>query len=99
MPLLEAAVEKEKTFREDAFQGKVCLAWLHGTVGDSSLALSSLPTAIDQAPERLKQEGGITAKWTHVCIVKGAYIRGEKALGIRLRVMTDKVRNFAGSGG
>ena len=76
-------MEEEKTFPEDAFQGKVCLAWLHGTVGDSSLALSTLPTAIDQAPERLKQEGGITAKWTYVCIVKGAYIRGEKGSGYK----------------
>ena len=72
---------KEKSFREDAFQGKICLAWLQRTVGNTSLALSSLPPAIDQAPERLRQEGGITAKWTHVCIVKGAYIRGEKGPG------------------
>jgi hypothetical protein len=79
IPLLEAAVEEEKTFREDAFQGKVCLAWLHRTVGEPSLALSSLPTAIDQAPESLRKEGAITAKWTHVCIVRAAYICGEKA--------------------
>ncbi len=53
------------------------MAWLHRTVGDQGLALSCLPLALDQASERLKQEGGITAKWTYVCIIKGAYIRGK----------------------
>ena len=55
------------------------MAWLHRTVGDQGLALSCLPPALDQAFERLKQEGGITAKWTYVCIIKGTYIRGKKA--------------------
>ena len=76
IPLLQAAIEKENDFPEDAFQAKVCLAWLHRTVGDQGLALSCLPPALDQASERLKQEGGISAKWTYVCIIKGAYVRG-----------------------
>ena len=75
--LLQTAIEKEKDYPEDAFQGRVCLAWLHQAVGDQSLALSSLPPALDLAPEWLEQEGGITTRWTHVCIIKGAYVRGQ----------------------
>ena len=75
---LVTAAEKEKTFPEDAFQAQVCLAWLHSTIGEPDSALSRLPSALNQASQRLTQQGGITARWTHVCIVIGAYIRGMK---------------------
>ena len=82
------------------------MAWLHRTVGDQGLAISCLPPALDQASERLQQEGGITAKWTYVCIIKGAYIRGKwvPSLGECLSLLTrsgtaleqvDKVREAA----
>lgn len=76
IPPLQAAAEKEKTFNEDAFQAQICLGWIHSTVGDPSLALSSLPPAFDRVSDRLSRDGGITARWTQVCIVKGAYLRG-----------------------
>ncbi|KAL9130552.1 MAG: hypothetical protein Q9175_006997, partial [Cornicularia normoerica] len=76
IPPLHAAAEKEKTFNEDAFQAQVCLGWIHSTVGDPTLALSTLPPTFDRVSDRLSRDGGITARWTQVCIVKGAYLRG-----------------------
>lgn len=76
VPPLQAAVENEKTFNEDVFQAQICLGWIHSTVGNPALALSALPPTFDQASDRLSRDGGITARWTHVCIVKGAYLRG-----------------------
>ena len=46
------------------------------TLGNQGAALAVLPQDLSTAPERLFKEGGITAQWTHVSIVKGAYIRG-----------------------
>lgn len=76
IPPLQAAAEKEKTFKEDAFQAQICLGWIHSTVGDPTLALSSVPSTFDRIADCLSRDGGITARWTHVCIVKGAYLRG-----------------------
>ena len=74
-PLINV-IKQEKNFKEDAFQGQVCLAWLYQTIGERKNALATLPTGLDQATGRLTRDGAITARWTHVCIVKGAYIRG-----------------------
>ena len=76
VPPLQAAAEKEKTFNEDVFQAQICVGWIHSTVGNHTLALSTLPPTFDRVSDRLSRDGGITARWTHVCIVKGAYLRG-----------------------
>lgn len=76
IPVLVNAIAQEKAFKEDAFQAQICLAWLYQTIGEGNHALSTLPTGLEQVSERLAQEGGLTARWTHVCIIKGAYIRG-----------------------
>ena len=76
IPPLQAVAENEKTFNEDAFQAQICLGWIHSTVGDPTLALSSLPPTFDRVSDRLSREGGVLARWTQVCIVKGAYLRG-----------------------
>ena len=77
--VLVNAIGQEKTFKEDAFQAQVCLAWLYQTVGEGENALSTLPSGLEQASERLSRDGGVTARWTHVCIIKGAYIKGPHA--------------------
>ena len=79
IPPLQAAAENEKTFKEDAFQAQICLGWIHSTVGDPTLALRTLPPTFDRISDRLSRDGGVTARWTHVCIVKGAYLRGMQA--------------------
>ena len=76
IPPLQAAAEKEKTYNEDVFQAQVCLGWINSTVGNPTAALQSLPSTFDRASDRLSQDGGITMRWTQVCIVKGAYLRG-----------------------
>lgn len=62
--------------KEDAFQAQVCLAWLHITIGQVAQALSTVPNGLEQASERFHRDGGVTERWTHVCIIKGAYLRG-----------------------
>ena len=76
VPSLQAAAETEKTFNEDVFQAQVCSGWIYSVVGDHTLALSTLPATFDRVSDRLSRNGGITARWTSVCIVKGAYLRG-----------------------
>ena len=76
VPSLQAAAEKEKTFKEDVFQAQICSGWIYSVIGDHTLALSTLPSAFDRVSDRLSRDGGITARWTLVCIVKGAYLRG-----------------------
>lgn len=77
IPSLVHAIEKEEIYKEDAFQARVCLAWLYSTISEHAQALSSLPAGLDQVSERLAKDGGITSRWTHVCIMKGAYIKGQ----------------------
>ncbi|CAD6563756.1 MAG: hypothetical protein ASARMPREDX12_000049 [Alectoria sarmentosa] len=76
IPPLQAAAEKENTFNEDAFQAQICLGWINSIVGNPKLALSSLPPTFDRVSDRLSRDGGTTARWTQVCIIKGAYLRG-----------------------
>ena len=74
---IQAAIEKESTFLEDQFQARVCLAWLHSVLNQQSQVLSRLSAHdIAQAIERFTNIVSPTAKWTHVCIVKGACLRG-----------------------
>jgi hypothetical protein len=77
IPSLLTAADNEKAFHEDAFQARVCLGWLHWTINEPSLAVSRLPAAFAQVFDRLTREGATLTRWTHVCIVKGAYIRGQ----------------------
>lgn len=77
IPLLASAIDREKIFHEDVFQAKICSAWVHWTIGQSADALAKTPPGLDQTTEHLAREGGITAKWTHVCIIKGTYLRGK----------------------
>ena len=76
IPSLLTAAENEKAFHEDAFQARVCLGWLHWTINEPSLAVSRLPAAFAQVFDQLTRSGPVLAGWTHVCIIKGAYIRG-----------------------
>ena len=75
IPALLSAIKHEKS-SEDAFQAKVCLAWLHWAIGEPGLALSRIPTGLASINERLAEDGTVLSGWTHVCIVKGAYIQG-----------------------
>ena len=77
IPPLLTAVDNEEIFPEDAFQASVCLGWVHWTIGEPGLAISRLPTDFGQASNRLTKDGTSLADWTHVCIIKGAYLRGQ----------------------
>ena len=75
---LLAIADKETTFPEDAFQAQVCVAWFHSIEGGSGKVLSQLSASnVAQAIEKFTNIVSPTARWTHVCIVKGACLRGE----------------------
>ncbi|KAL6713196.1 hypothetical protein ACLMJK_009317 [Lecanora helva] len=74
--VLGHAIEQEKTYKEDAFQAQICLAWLYQTIAENNNAMLTLPEGLEQASERLAHGEGLIARWTHVCIIKGAYIKG-----------------------
>ena len=72
-----AAVENENDFPNDAFEAKVCLAWLDWAVGDTNHALSRIHADLGSMRERLIKDNKTLSGWTQVCIVKGAYIQGQ----------------------
>lgn len=77
MPPLEAVVEKADTFLEDQFQAQVCLAWLHSLLNEQKKVLSRLSKKdVVQSTDRFLNGASPIARWTHVCIVKSAYLRG-----------------------
>ena len=77
IPPLLNAIETEKDFPEDVFQAQICLGWIHWTIKEPSLALSRLPANVAESFEKLRHSIGTLAGWTYICLVKGAYIRGE----------------------
>ena len=74
---LATAAEKDKSSLEDVFQAKVCLVWMDSILEDHNKVLSTLSAQeIDQAIGRFTNIVSPTARSTHVCIVRGAYLRG-----------------------
>ena len=61
---------------QDAFQAEVCLAGLHSNINQPNLVLSRLPE-VQRVLDDLSRKNETIAGWTHVCIVKGAYLRGK----------------------
>jgi hypothetical protein len=45
-------------------------------LGEPGLAMSRLPKGFEEAIKGLSEGGYEISEWTHVCAVKGAYIRG-----------------------
>ena len=73
---MQSQQEKENTFPEDRFQAQVCLAWLYSVLEDQKQVLARLSiNDIVQAIDRFANTTSLTARWTHVCIVKGACLR------------------------
>ncbi len=77
IPVLLTALKYGNPTAEDTFQAEVCLAWLHWTINEPTLALSRLPPDVAHAQDRLMQTEKTLSGWTHVCIVKGGYLRGK----------------------
>lgn len=73
---MSEAIENERTFLEDEFQAKVCLAWIYWVGGDLDLVVSVLPRNIEQDFAQLDGTGKESAGWTKVCALKGSYIKG-----------------------
>ena len=74
---LVTALQHGNPTEEDTFHAEVCLAWLHWTINKPSLALSQLPPNLVQTSNHLASKGDELAGWTHVCVVKGAFLRGK----------------------
>ena len=73
---LLAAIKDGNPTAEDTFQAEVCLAWLHWTINEPTLALSRLPSDLIHVQDRLEQTEKTLSGWTHVCIAKGGYLQG-----------------------
>lgn len=77
VPEILTALKYGNPTEEDTFQAEVCLSWLYWTTKEPSLALGRLPVDLQQIPDRLTPDGETLTGWTHVCVVKGAFIRGQ----------------------
>ena len=77
IPTLLDFADLEKGLYEDAFSAKVAAASAHMTLGDMDAANNTLPPNIETVAHQFLNEWGIVAKWTHISIVKAAYIRGK----------------------
>ena len=94
---LREAVENETAFDEDVFQARVCLGWLHWTMGELEKALAQLPSEYDSVVEQLSGKEIVLAGWTHVSVVKGVYLRGRLLiLNPCLSPMIDAYRSGTG---
>ncbi|MCJ1405078.1 hypothetical protein MMC11_008304 [Xylographa trunciseda] len=49
-------------------------------MGQPALAVSALPTSLPQTTGLAKEKQGTLSRWTHICMIKSAYILGQYAL-------------------
>ncbi|KAF1983401.1 hypothetical protein K402DRAFT_396640 [Aulographum hederae CBS 113979] len=77
---LQAACEKESEFPQDAYEGRICIAWIHWIVGDLAKATEELPPElppnVKQTLDDMPAVGQRSSQWVYACAVKGAYIKG-----------------------
>lgn len=76
IPLLQEAIENERTFVEDEFQAQVCLGWIHWLLNEPKLAAQGLPKSIEQEFSQLDGTNKESAEWTRVCALKASYLKG-----------------------
>jgi hypothetical protein len=75
-PLLGATETKDDT--EDIFQARVCLGWIHATLGEPKLAVARLPESISWSLKQLAGSNSGLSLWTYICAIKAAYIKGQQ---------------------
>ncbi|KAG8532224.1 uncharacterized protein KY384_003865 [Bacidia gigantensis] len=74
--VLKDASEKENEWREDAFQARVCAAWIDISLDDHQAVLAVLPQDLDTLLKALSEDGKFAQKITYVCVVRAAFFRG-----------------------
>ncbi|KAI0099678.1 hypothetical protein GGR51DRAFT_564923 [Nemania sp. FL0031] len=74
LPRLLEAVDTEKTYPQDRFQARVCLGWVHWTVGEYDHVAHQLPTDQEQELLQLDKPDGVS-EWTRVCALKAIYLK------------------------
>lgn len=72
IPNLENAIDAESHNKQDVFQARVCVGWLHWVVADYGQALNSLPDSLDSIG--LENRDSLT-EWTSVCAMKSSYLK------------------------
>lgn len=58
--------------RQDVFQAKVCIGWMHWVVADYGQALNSLPESFDPY---VYDGHNAVSEWTSVCAMKSSYLK------------------------
>ncbi|KAI0383104.1 TPR-like protein [Hypomontagnella monticulosa] len=71
---LLSAIDAETTYPEDKYQARVCVGWLHWTVGQYDHASTRLPQNLDAELAQLDQSTTVS-EWTRVCSLKAAYLK------------------------
>ncbi|KAG9249094.1 hypothetical protein BJ878DRAFT_151018 [Calycina marina] len=79
---LQEAIEKERTYQEDEFQARVCLAWLLWEQDKYGEAINQFPASIEQEFVQLDGTESESSSWTKVCAIKAAYIKGSSQLKV-----------------
>ncbi|KAJ8132355.1 hypothetical protein O1611_g1273 [Lasiodiplodia mahajangana] len=74
LPRLLEVVDAEKTYPQDRFQARVCLGWVHWTVGEYDHVPPQLPTDQEQELLQLDQPDSVS-EWTRVCALKAIYLK------------------------
>ncbi|KAL8933357.1 MAG: hypothetical protein Q9216_006403, partial [Gyalolechia sp. 2 TL-2023] len=77
VPRLQSAYQEATSYPEDAFQARICLAWLHWTLNEPELALQTLPNDISSVCYELDRGEGDVSGWSSICAIRGAYIQGD----------------------
>ena len=95
IPKLLDAIEQERKYVEDEFQGQVCLGWIHWQLGEPALAAGRLPKSIEQEFSQLDGTGKESGEWTKVCALKASYIKGNSQ--VRAGAVAEALETFESS--
>ncbi|KAL4870519.1 hypothetical protein BDV12DRAFT_165757 [Aspergillus spectabilis] len=76
IPSLLSTIDTADGSKEEIFQARVCLGWVHYTLNEPGLAAARLPKDFAEELDDLTAAGQELSPWTRVCLVKGCYIKG-----------------------
>jgi len=76
LPSLLSASEEETAHPTDAFEARVCIAWIHWVLDDPATAAAELPRNITATLRALPDANSKLQQWVYACAVKAAYIEG-----------------------
>ena len=77
---LLSTIASEPKSSEDVFQTQTCLAWLHWSLSEPDVAITTFPKDPAMVLRDMAGGGQTTSQWSEICLIKAAYIMGTSHL-------------------